>query len=479
MGQNVESLRSLIVGAGEAARITIEKMISGAEDVEGIPAVAVDDDESRIGQNVAGVPIVGTTAEIPRIVEESNIQQIIFAIPSAPRDARLRIFDACMQTDARLITLPRIMNVPARELDRFVFSEVDVADLLSRDEVALDIEALSAQLKGKTVLVTGGGGSIGSELCRQIVSAAPARLVIFDIYENTTYELLRELLDEDASCGNTEIVVHIGSVTDEACIEKLFSTYEPSWVFHAAAHKHVPLMENNEREAVINNVLGTWNVAKAAHDHHAERFVFISTDKAVNPTSVMGATKRLGEMIVMAFGAKSETIFSAVRFGNVLGSHGSVIPLFEKQIKRGGPITVTDKSITRYFMTIPEAARLVVSSALLSAGSEIYILDMGDPVRIYDLAERLVVLHGFTPNVTLDIEITGLRPGEKMYEELSTESENLRLTENGKIYVCETECSSFDDVRALIEKIRSMQHTPDNGLFRELLIQTIEAYNPA
>ncbi len=331
-------------------------------------------------------------------------------------------------------------------------------------------------LSGKTALVTGGGGSIGSEIVRQLLPARPAKIVIFDIYENTSYELFHELKDKAADQG-TKLVVEIGSITHLPALMKAFDEHAPNVVFHAAAHKHVPLMERNAREAVENNIFGTLNVVRLAHEWGCSHFVLISTDKAVNPVNVMGATKRACEMIVQRFAAESDTIYVAVRFGNVLGSHGSVIPLFRRQLKEGGPITVTHRDITRFFMTIPEASRLVITAGALAKGGEIFVLDMGEPVRIWDLAENLVRLSGLKPGVDIEIVETGLRPGEKMYEELLMENEDLLPTTNSSIMVSAGEPPSRDAVEAGLEKLRSCLDS-GNEAVRQTLAETISTYNP-
>lgn len=339
----------------------------------------------------------------------------------------------------------------------------------------LDTEEAIGIIKGKTVLVTGGGGSIGSEICRQIASMEPNKVIIFDIYENTAYELYRELLNEYGDEAKDRFVVEIGSVRDSERLWELFDAYSPQVIFHAAAHKHVPLMEHNPREAVLNNVFGTLNVVKLAIEWDVERFVLISTDKAVNPTNVMGATKRMCEMIMQRYTKVSPTIFTAVRFGNVLGSHGSVIPLFKAQIAKGGPVTVTHKDVTRYFMTIPEASRLVIQAAALAKGGEIFVLDMGEPVRIYDLAEKLIRLSGFEPGKDIKIEITGLRPGEKLYEELLMDDEGVIPTEHKDITVSTAKPPKPEEVEGKIKKLAEAVHEDAHSI-RECLEQVVDTY---
>jgi len=412
--------RTLIIGAGETGSLTINRMVEGDYAMQGLPVVAVDDDPSKLGHRIHGIKVVGTTKDILELVNRYSIEQIVLAIPSASANDRKRIYDICFQTDCQLLTLPNVRDLRMDELDDVRLREVSLTDLLSREEVVLSASKGGAYLTGKKVLITGGGGSIGSELARQIATVFPQQIIAFDIYENTTYELALEMRDK---FKDLDFRVEIGSIRDKQCLDALFSAYKPDIVFHAAAHKHVPLMETNPREAVLNNVFGTLTVAQAAHDHGVQCFIFISTDKAVNPSSVMGATKRLGEMIVQHFAQFSSTCFASVRFGNVLGSHGSVIPVFKRQIEEGGPVTVTNPEVSRYFMTIPEASRLVVQAGSMAKGGEIFILEMGEQIKIDDLARKLIRLSGLRPDVDIAIEYIGLRPGEKLYEELVMDGE--------------------------------------------------------
>ena len=404
--------RSLIVGAGETGSLVINRMLSKDPLMPGIPLLAVDDNREKRGQRIHGIKVEGTSADIEKLVEAYGIEQIVVAIPSATLNDRKRIYDICTRTDCKLRTLPNVRELRVDELDDVALRDVDVADLLGRDEVMLNTRSVSGYITGKTVLVTGGGGSIGSELCRQVCTVAPERVVIFDVYENDAYMLRNELLSE---YFDIDIAIEIGSVCDESRLRDVFQKHHPSVVFHAAAHKHVPLMEACPREALHNNVFGTLNTVRIADEFGVKRFIFISTDKAVNPTSVMGATKRMGEMVMQYYAAHSQTVFSAVRFGNVLGSNGSVIPLFKRQIAAGGPVTVTHPDIERFFMTIPEAARLVIQAGGMAKGGEIFILDMGEPVKIVDLAKGLIQLSGLTPDQDIKIVFTGLREGEKLY----------------------------------------------------------------
>ena len=400
--------RTLIVGAGETGSLAIGRMSSKDPLMPGIPIVATDDDPAKRGSRIHGVKVEGATDDIVELTEKYGIEQIVVAIPSASIEERRRIYGECTKTDCRLRTLPNIRELSLDEVGDVSLRDVDVADLLGREEIVLNTRAVSGYIAGECVLVTGGGGSIGSELVRQLCQVAPARIVIFDMYENDAYLLRNELL---RTYDDIDIVVEIGNVCDRRRIEDVFAKYRPAAVFHAAAHKHVPLMEVCPREAVHNNVFGTLNTVRAADAFGASRFIFISTDKAVNPTSVLGSTKRMGEMIVQHYATTSKTIFPAVRFGYVRGSNGSVIPVFKRQIAEGGPVTVTHPDIERYFMTIPEASRLVIQAGGMAHGGEIFILDMGEPVKIVDLAKGLIQLAGLTPDVDIKIVFTGLREG--------------------------------------------------------------------
>lgn len=450
--------RTLVVGAGETGSLAIGRMASKDPLMSGIPIVAVDDDPAKRGLRIHGVRVEGTTDDIVDLVERHNIQQIVVAIPSSTPEERKRIYGECTKTECELRTLPNVRELSLDEIGEVRLREVDVADLLGREEILLNTRAVSGYIAGETVLVTGGGGSIGSELARQLCSVAPARLVIFDIYENDAYMLRNELLSE---YDDIEVHVEIGSVCDEARLEDVFCKYHPSAVFHAAAHKHVPLMEICPREAIKNNVFGTLNVVRLAEKYQVERFIFISTDKAVNPTSVMGATKRMGEMVMQYYARNSKTVFAAVRFGNVLGSNGSVIPLFQRQIAAGGPVTVTHPDIERYFMTIPEASRLVIQAGGMAKGGEIFILDMGEPVKIVDLARGLIQLQGLTPDEDIKIEFVGLREGEKMYEELLMDEESTLPTTNRSIMISTGQEISYEEVAAKLDELRDVMGKTD------------------
>ncbi|MEG2024449.1 MAG: nucleoside-diphosphate sugar epimerase/dehydratase [Gordonibacter sp.] len=445
-----DRLRTLVVGAGETGSLAIGRMASKDPNMPGIPIVATDDDPSKRGQRVHGVKVEGNTGDIVDLVDKHGIQQIVVAIPSSTLEERKRIYGECTKTDCKLRTLPNIRELSLDEIGEVRLRDVDVADLLGREEIVLNTRAVSGYIAGETVLVTGGGGSIGSELCRQLCKVAPARIVIFDIYENDAYMLRNELL---AEYDDIEVIIEIGSVCDQGRVNEVFAKYLPGAVFHAAAHKHVPLMEAAPREALRNNVFGTLNVVRAADASAAARFIFISTDKAVNPTSVMGATKRMGEMVMQYYARTSKTIFSAVRFGNVLGSNGSVIPVFQRQIAAGGPVTVTHPDIERFFMTIPEASRLVIQAGGMAHGGEIFILDMGEPVKIVDLAKGLIQLQGLTPDVDVQIVFTGLREGEKMYEELLMDEESTLPTDNASIMISTGQGIGYDEVAAKLDEL--------------------------
>ena len=455
-------LRTLIVGAGETGSLTITRMASKDPNMPGVPIVATDDNPEKIGQRIHGVKVAGSSNDIISLVEKHEIEQIVVAIPSATAEERRRIYAICTETDCVLKTLPNIRDLHIDEIGDVAFRDVDVTDLLGREEIVLDNRLASGYVAGKTILVTGGGGSIGSELCRQLAVLAPARIVVFDMYENDAYFLRQELL---TAYDDIDVVVEIGSVCDIARLEDVFAKYRPSAVFHAAAHKHVPLMELCPREAIQNNVFGTLNTVRLADKYGVKRFVFISTDKAVNPTSVMGATKRMGEMAMQYYAKTSETVFASVRFGNVLGSNGSVIPLFKKQIAAGGPVTVTHPEIERFFMTIPEASRLVIQAGGMAKGGEIFILDMGEPVKIIDLARNLIRLSGAQG---IKIEFTGLRDGEKMYEELLMDEESTLPTKNRSIMISTGQEISYEEVARKLEELERALALTDEEAVRIL-----------
>lgn len=469
--------RTLIVGAGESGSLVVSRMLAGNDEIVGCPVGYVDDNRSKIGRRIHGVKVLGDCDDIPRICKQQSIEQIVVAIPSGTQREKRHVYDLCMETGCKVLTLPeKVKDIPEEQLGKIPIRDVEVSDLLAREEVALDEGLVGTYLAGTTVLVTGGGGSIGSELVRQLLPAKPAKIVLFDIYENTVYELYHEISGRAREAG-IEIVTEIGSITHMPALEEVFDRHQPQVVFHAAAHKHVPLMESNPREAIENNVFGTLNVARMADERGCSHFILISTDKAVNPANVMGATKRMCEMIVQNYAQSSDTIFASVRFGNVLGSHGSVIPLFKRQLKAGGPITLTHQDITRYFMTIPEAARLVITAGALAKGGEIFVLDMGEPVRIYDLAENLIRLSGLTVGEDIEVKVTGLRPGEKLYEELNMDDEPTVPTANGAITVINGVRPEVADVDVRLGELE--QALPlDRDEIKRVLQKAVPTYTP-
>ena len=442
----------LIIGAGMGAREIIIAIKNNMRDKYNIVGI-IDDDISKINHYILGVKVLGTRYDIPKIAKEKNVDLIFFAINKIDAVSRKKILEICQETGVKTRVLPTTLEVIAKQGAMNSLRDVQIEDLLGRDPVHLDNKNINSLIKNKTVLVTGGGGSIGSELCRQIVKYDPKRLVILDIYENNLYDIEMELRAEYPKL-NLEAIV--ASVRDNARLNNVFETYKPEIVFHAAAHKHVPLMEKSPLEAIHNNVFGTYNVVNCADEYGVGKFVLISTDKAVNPTNIMGASKRVCEMIVQAKNKVSNTEYAAVRFGNVLGSNGSVIPLFKKQIERGGPVTVTHKDITRFFMTIPEAVQLILQAVTYAKGGEIFVLDMGEPVKIYDLAVSLIKLLGYEPNVDIPIEITGLRPGEKLYEEILMSEEGLTSTKHNKIFITEPMSITMEELEEKLEKLKEL-----------------------
>lgn len=421
----------MLIGAGAAGSSLIKEIINSRMVNKNLVGV-IDDDPGKQGTFIHGIRVIGTRDDIIRRAEELEVDEIMIALPSASAKEIKEIVDICKETGCELKRLPGIYQLVNGEVSVSKLKDVDVNDLLGREPVCVDLESIMGYVSGKVILVTGGGGSIGSELCRQIASHKPKQLVIIDIYENNAYSIQQELIHD---YPDLDLVVLIASVRNTKRMDDIFAMYRPDIVYHAAAHKHVPLMEESPNEAVKNNVLGTWKVVQAADKYHVKRFVMISTDKAVNPTNIMGATKRVCEMIIQTYNNRSETEFVAVRFGNVLGSNGSVIPLFKKQIEQGGPVTVTHPDIIRYFMTIPEAVSLVLQAGAYAKGGEIFVLDMGEPVKILDLAKNLILLSGHKPGEDIQIEFTGLRPGEKLYEEMLMEEEGLQNTENQLIHI--------------------------------------------
>lgn len=474
-----DAMPVMIVGAGEAGAYAVNICNKNPERM-GKPVILVDDARNKQGLRIQNVPVRGTTKDIPKLVSRYGIREIIIAIPSLGTGKRMQeILELCNQTHChtRMFSEPTDTDVAGGESTPFI-RELNISDFLSRDEIELDMGSIAGYLSGKTVMVTGGGGSIGSELCRQIMRFKPKLLIIFEIYENCAYELMYDLRQRYGK--DCPVITLIGSIRDKQRLDEVFDEYHPEVVFHAAAHKHVPLMELSPAEAIKNNVFGTRNLLESASAHGVERLVQLSTDKAVNPTNVMGATKRITEMLIQRYGEKTNMKCMAVRFGNVLGSHGSVIPLMESQIRRGGPVTVTHPDITRYFMTIPEAAQLVLQAGGIAKSGSIFVLDMGEPVRIMDLAEKLIRAYGYEPNVDMPIKIIGLRPGEKLYEELLMDSERDKMTRTAhkKIFVANVD--KIDDAQYdhMMQVLQSVEDKNDERAV-EAIAEIVPTYHPA
>ena len=448
----------LIIGAGMGAKEIILAVNNTMKDQYNIVGI-VDDNTNKLNKNILGVKVLGTRYDIPTIVKEKNVDIIYLAIDNITQMSRKNIIEICQTTGVKTRVLPSTEEIMKKGGIMNNLRDVEIEDLLGRDPIRLDNKNITDLIKGKNVLVTGGGGSIGSELCRQIIKYNPAKLIIFDIYENNLYDIQMEL---ESHYPKNKIEAIVGSVRDKKRLNKIFEEYSPQLVFHAAAHKHVPLMEHSPLEAIKNNVFGTYNVVNCADEYGVERFVLISTDKAVNPTNVMGASKRLCEMIIQAKNKVSKTDYVAVRFGNVLGSNGSVIPLFKKQIAEGGPVTVTHKDITRFFMTIPEAVGLILQAITYAEGGEIFVLDMGKPVKIYDLAVSLIKLSGYEPGVDIQIQFTGLREGEKLYEELLMQEEGLTATKHDKIFVSKPMNVKMEELERKLQILDKIKDEDEN-----------------
>ncbi len=473
-----EGTQTLIIGAGNAGRLMLDEI--RISDQNNLKVVGfVDDNPEKKNTYVNGVRVLGDRKEIVDIVKELGIDLIIVCIPSLDQSELQKIITICSETNCKVRVLPSFdeLLVSGKNFSSLKkrIRDVDITDLLERDPIKLDNDGIKAKITGKTVMVTGGGGSIGSELCRQIAKFNPKKLVVVDIYENNAYDLQNEL---KRIFPDLDLDVVIASVRDLKKIDVIFSEYRPDMVYHAAAHKHVPLMEFSPDEAIKNNVFGTYNTAKCADKYKVKTFTLISTDKAVNPTNVMGATKRMCEMIVQAYQRISDTEFVAVRFGNVLGSNGSVIPLFKRQIAEGGPVTITHKDITRFFMTIPEASQLVLQASVFAHGGEIFVLDMGKPVKIYHLAEKLIKLSGFVPNVNMPIEVVGLRPGEKLYEELLMDEEGLKMTDNAKIFIGKPIDTDIGELHRNLDSLKEVLDCGDKMSIKCKIAEIVDTYKP-
>ena len=467
------SQRVLVIGAGSAGEMIINELKENPQ-LKKVPVGIIDDDINKIGRRIHNVKILGDTTQIKEIVESKNVDEIIFAMANINKSRKSEIINICKETKCKLKTIPGIYEIIDGKVDIKKIRDVDIEDLLGREPIKVDMAQMSDYIKNKVVLVTGGGGSIGSELCRQIASFNPKHLIIVDNYENNAYSIEQELIRRYEHKLNLSTI--IASIREYKRMDEIFNEYKPELVFHAAAHKHVPLMENNPSEAIKNNIFGTLNVARLADTYKVKRMVLISTDKAVNPTNIMGATKRAAEMIIQTINKSSKTEFVAVRFGNVLGSNGSVIPLFKKQIAEGGPVTITHPDIIRYFMTIPEAVALVLQAGAMAKGGEIFILDMGEPVKIVDLANNLIRLSGFEPGVDIRIEYSGLRPGEKLYEELLMSEEGLSKTSNSKIFIGKP--VEFDSKRVMdhLEVLKRIIDNEDVELIDSVMKNFVTTY---
>jgi len=468
--------RALIIGAGDAGAL-IARELKHSPDNEFYPVAFIDDDPNKKSLELMGMPVLGGRESIHDVVENHQIKEIIIAIPSAPRSQVAEIIELCKTTKANIKILPKVSDIVSGKVSLKKIRDVNVEDLLGRDPIEVDLHGIADYVTDQIVLITGAGGSIGSELCRQIAPFSPERLLLLGHGENSIYDIELELRKK---YPGLKIETVIADVQDRDRINEVFESYHPNVIFHAAAHKHVPLMERNPAEAIKNNVFGTRNVAECAHEFNASHFVMISTDKAVNPTSVMGTTKRLAEMVVQDLDRKSSTKFVAVRFGNVLGSRGSVIPIFKQQIQEGGPVTVTHPEMVRYFMTIPEAVQLVIQAGALANGGETFILDMGKPVKISDLAKDLIRLSGLEPDQDIKVEYTGIRPGEKLYEEILTDEEGMQATKHDRIFVGRPIEYSHDEfqngLKSLKEIVTHRNGLPDGNEVRTLLKKLIPSY---
>lgn len=469
--EGIDDKRVMIIGGGQACS-TIIKQMNENRNMHLNPILIVDDDESKQNSSIHGVRVRGKVKDIISLAEKYNIDEIIIALPSSSKSEIADIIKVCKATKCRLKKLPGVHELLNEDISIKQIREVRIEDLLDREEVQLNVDEISGYVNNEIILVTGGGGSIGSELCRQIARFNPKELLIFDINENNAYHIFNELKSQYNNILSIRVI--IGSIRDKVRLDYIFKNYRPSVVFHAAAHKHVPIMEENPTEAVKNNIIGTLNTVQCADQYGVKRFVLISSDKAVNPTNVMGATKRLAELLIKAVNKQSNTVFAAVRFGNVLGSNGSVIPLFQEQIARGGPVTVTHREITRYFMTIPEAAQLVIQAGSMAKSGEIFLLNMGESVKIVDLAKYLIELSGLIPDVDIKIEYIGLRPGEKLKEELYLEEEKVTVTSHNNILIIESEDVSIQQMLLHIKTLEA--HINDETKLRRCLSDIVHIY---
>ena len=471
--KNTDISRVLIIGAGCAGEMVVKELEKNPQLNKKAVAI-IDDDITRIGDQVSGVDIVGTRNSILKIVKLYKIDEIIFSIANISKKGKKEIIDICKNTNCKIKTIPGIYEIIDGKVDIKQVRDVDIEDLLGREPIEVDFNLMGSYIQDSTILVTGAGGSIGSELCRQIANIRPKKLIMLDNYENNLYSIQQELIRKYGD--SIKMIAVVASIREQKRIEKIFDKYRPEVVFHAAAHKHVPLMENSPGEAIKNNIFGTLNVAMLSSKYNVKRFLLISTDKAVNPTNVMGATKRAAEMIIQSLNEESKTEFVAVRFGNVLGSNGSVIPLFKKQIEEGGPVTVTHPNIIRYFMTIEEAVGLVIQAGGMAKGGEIFVLDMGEPVKILDLAKNLIRLSGFEPDVDIKIVFTGLRPGEKLYEELLMSEEGLLDTKHKKIFIGRPIDFDKNDLQKYLIELRDIVLEEDDELMEQAMKNLVPTF---
>ncbi|WP_101773096.1 polysaccharide biosynthesis protein [Peptostreptococcus faecalis] len=474
MEKNYNVSNVMIVGAGEAGQMVLNEINRNKQKLKREVIVVVDDNEKLHGSKIFGVEIMGGVDKISHLVEKYRIDEIIFSIANISNSRKREILDVCRSTGCYTRTIPSMSQIIDGKVSFKKVRDVEIEDLLGRDPVSLDIEKINGYLKNRVILVTGGGGTIGTELCRQISEYEPKKLIILDNFENGAYDIQQELIMKYSGKLNLDVV--IANIREEKRLDSIFKRYNPEIVFHAAAHKHVPLMEHNKTEAVKNNIFGTLNLIKISDKYNVKRFVLISSDKAVNPTNIMGATKRMSEMLIQTYNSLSSTEFVAVRFGNVLGSSGSVVPLFKKQILEGGPLTVTHKEIIRYFMTIPEAVNLVMQAGAMAKGGEIFVLDMGEPVKIDDLAKNIIKLSGFIPGEDIKIKYTGLRPGEKLYEELLMSEEGLKNTEHDKIFIGKPQSFNKDEIFFLLDKLKDSAFNEKEDEIDPLMRKLVKTY---